>query len=54
MICNKCYYDLITENVVRDEYETTCGNSILKEDVENICPIYCLYCGDEITLKLKI
>ena len=34
-----------------DYYETECSNSIEKEDMDNICPTYCPWCGEEIEIE---
>lgn len=47
---SKCYYDLVKGDL-RDEYETSCGSEMCKQDLENIVPTFCPYCGEEICIN---
>ena len=42
----KCYYD-----EYEDYLESSCGNQIDKCDFENICPTFCPFCGEEISVN---
>ena len=34
-----------------DYYETDCSNQMEEEDMENISPVYCPYCGCKIKFE---
>lgn len=42
---NKCEWILYGEE---EYYETECGQSPEKWDIDNICPTYCPWCSDKI------
>tara|TARA_R110000823_G_C15619131_1_gene467384 strand:- start:234 stop:383 length:150 start_codon:yes stop_codon:yes gene_type:complete len=47
---SKCHYDLLEKDLI-NEYQTSCGRQMDEEDLKNICPNFCPYCGEEVIIK---